>query len=481
MCRSRSAYLFLFLFCLLATPVFAAKVKLDPSNWGLEAGKECIKCHTKTSAGIVSQWQDSAHGKQGVNCMDCHQAETSDVDAIEHEGYTIATLVSPKDCGRCHEVEEKQNSGSVHVNAVASITGQRRFMTEVMGNPAFTAASCDQCHGSVVKVKGDGSLDSSTWPNSGIGRINPDGSKGSCSSCHGRHSFSKAQARSPEACTHCHQGLDSPDKEVYEASAHGRAFASQREQMNLHADSWAAGKDYAASATCVTCHMGAAGKLPSNHDVGLRSAWKLNGPVSERHHLVIFEDDTKMNLAESAPKPARGDLLKKVDGSEAKVKVLVPADRRRQAMTQVCLECHAKNTVSGFMQQFDGLVEGFNSQFAKPAQAIMLGLYEQKLLSPKPFDEPVEQTYWSLWHDAGVRARHGAAMVSAEHAGWQGMHQVAQLFYASFLPQVQALGAPAEALIKQHVLDQPEHQGWLQQADRPAWVLGVAEGKSTDE
>jgi hypothetical protein len=47
-----------------------------------------------------------------MNCLDCHQADASDVDAIQHEGFRIATIVSPKDCGRCHVVETEQNSSS---------------------------------------------------------------------------------------------------------------------------------------------------------------------------------------------------------------------------------------------------------------------------------------------------------------------------------------------------------------------------------
>lgn len=462
----------------LSAQLLAAKVKLDPSHWGLEAGQECVKCHSKTSAGIVEQWRDSAHGREGVNCLDCHQAQASDVDAIEHEGYTIATIVSPKDCGRCHEVEEKQNSGSVHVNAIYSLEKGHAHLANELGGAAATAASCAQCHGSVVKVKGDGSLDSATWPNSGIGRINPDGSKGSCSSCHGRHAFSKAQARQPEACTLCHQGLDSPDKEVFEASPHGRAYASMKDKMNLAAETWVAGKDYSASATCVTCHMGAAGKLPSTHDVGLRSAWRLTGPVSERQHLVVFEDGDKRPLAESEPKPPRGSNLAKLDGSDGKVKMLVPADRRRQAMTQVCLECHAKNSVNAFMEQFDGVMEQYNTQFARPAQSIMGDLYAQGLLTPAPFDEPLELAYWQLWHNAGVRARHGVAMMSPEHAGWQGMHQVGRHFYGEFLPQVKALGASAAALIERH-LEANQHPAWF--GSGPGQASGTGSGKPANE
>ena len=175
----------------------AAKVELDPSNWGLEEGKECVKCHAKSSAGLTRQWQKSAHADKGVNCLDCHQADKGDDDAIEHEGAIIATIVSPKDCGRCHESESRQQRGSVHAEAVALIRTELPAMAENVSGKAMVAAGCAQCHGSVVKFRGDGTLDPDTWPNSGIGRINPDGSKGSCSSCHGRHRFSKAQAREP--------------------------------------------------------------------------------------------------------------------------------------------------------------------------------------------------------------------------------------------------------------------------------------------
>ena len=86
---------------LFSASAFAAKVTLSPDNWNDPAGKECVSCHTKSSAGIAGQWKGSAHAKAGVNCMDCHKASIDDPDAITHEGQTIATVVSPKDCGRC--------------------------------------------------------------------------------------------------------------------------------------------------------------------------------------------------------------------------------------------------------------------------------------------------------------------------------------------------------------------------------------------
>jgi hypothetical protein len=466
--------------CLLcvAFPLQAAKVKLDPSHWGHEAGEGCISCHAKSSAGLAQQWRDSAHAEAGVNCMDCHKAEPAEADAIEHEGHVIATIVSPKDCGRCHTVELEEQQGSVHAEAYAIIAERIPALAHNVTGRAMQSAGCDQCHGSQVKVKGDGTLDPATWPNSGIGRINPDGSKGSCSSCHGRHLFSKAQAREPEACARCHSGPDSPDKEVFEASKHGMLYVSQRHQMNLDSPDWVAGKDYTAAPTCATCHMGAAGKLPPTHDVGMRNAWSLNSPVSEQQYLVVLDDGSKLELPAHTSPPKRGSEIEKPDGTMAKVKVVATPERRRQAMSMVCLECHGKTFTEGFMQQFDDVVELYNAKFGEPARAIMAELYEEGYLTPLPFDEPLEFTYWELWHDEGARARHGASMGSPNHAWWEGMYLVGRNFYSRFLPQVREVaGESAGALIERH-LNGGEHHQWLKDpsAVNPILGLGVEEG-----
>ncbi|MFO0794711.1 MAG: hypothetical protein U0586_11700 [Candidatus Brocadiaceae bacterium] len=47
-----------------------------------------------------------------------------------------------------------------------------------------------------TQLRGDIDVpDLSGWPNQGVGRINPDGSSGACTSCHPRHSFSIEIAR----------------------------------------------------------------------------------------------------------------------------------------------------------------------------------------------------------------------------------------------------------------------------------------------
>ena len=71
----------------------------------------------------------------------------------------------------------------------------------------------------------DGTLSPASWPNTGMGRMNPDGTPGACSTCHTRHLFSVAVAREPGACGNCHLGPDHPQLEIYEGEQ-GTAWRS---------------------------------------------------------------------------------------------------------------------------------------------------------------------------------------------------------------------------------------------------------------
>jgi hypothetical protein len=220
-----------------------------------------------------------------------------------------------------------------------------------------------------------------------------------------------------------------------------------------------------------------AGKIKPTHDVGMRNAWKLNTPVSEKHYLVVFEDGDKLNLPVSAEAPEKGAKMTKLDGSTGTVKAVATPERRRQAMSTICLECHGKPFVKNFMTQFDNIVELYNEKFGKPARAIMQALYTEKKLSPAPFDEALEFTYWELWHDEGSRARHGAAMASPNHAWWEGLYEVGRNFYTKFLPQVREIAGEelGNKLIEKHVTELEYHQ-WLKQPGKANPILGYGIG-----
>jgi hypothetical protein len=387
-------------------------------------GQACVDCHQELSPSFVREWQISSHARNGVDCYSCHKAGKGDPDAMEHNGYTIAILVTPKDCGQCHEREVAEMTGSHHAMAGDILNSLDNYLGEVLGGPEAVAVGCQQCHGSKVKVLADGTLDVNSWPNTGIGRMNPDGSKGSCSACHTRHRFSKAQAREPQTCGKCHLGPDHPQIEVYQESKHGILFEANKAGLNMDHDSWIVGKDYTVAPTCATCHLSATPSQPVTHDVGTRISWTLRPPISKK---------------------------------------LENAEKRRDAMKDLCSSCHSAPFVDGFYQQFDNLVNLYDEKFAKPAMGIRQDLIDAGKLTPADFDERLDWIYYELWHHEGRRARHGASMSGPDYAWWHGMYEVAKQFYSEFLPEVKQVASPElyATLVKKYLEPDIRHE-WYQ-------------------
>ena len=424
----------------------------------------CLQCHGALTPALAEEWRQSAHAASGIGCYECHRADKSSPGAFEHNGATIAVIVSPKDCGSCHRTEVDQQKGSHHAKAGEILASLDNYLGEVVGGTPAVAVGCLQCHGSTVKVLPGGKFDPATWPNTGIGRINPDGSAGSCSACHTRHRFSKAQAREPETCGKCHLGPDHPQVEIYQESKHGILWEANKPRLNLDSKSWKPGIDYTAAPSCATCHMGATRTQGVTHDVGDRISWTLRPAVSTKLNMVIFADLSKMDIPEGQPLPKVGDEIKGSDGKVRKVSQVVTWTDRRAHMQDVCTACHASGLVTGFYKQFDDLVDMYNEKFAKPATSIMNELYKAQKLTPAPMDEKLEWTYYELWHHEGRRARHGASMSGPDYAWWHGIYEVAKTFYLSFIPEVkQVAGEPlATELLEKYVYSQPGHR-WLKE------------------
>ncbi len=468
------------------------------------ASADCVKCHGQSTPGVVAHWKGSTHARKGVACFECHQATADEADAFEHYGAMIATIVTPRDCGGCHRDVVAEFAQSHHAkggNILASldnflaetVEGSRvpfdphsptpgRIVEQVDGL-ASVNSGCKQCHGSLVALlaedgqpitvrdlqpdaegkptnkaaiarilkndEGKPHYDPATWPNTGIGRINLDGSLGSCSACHSRHDFSPRRARQPENCGKCHLGPDHPQKEIYEESKHGVAYRDLREQMNLDGESWVLGVDYAQAPTCATCHMSGHSRNDGKitHDPGERISWTNRPPVS----LVM---DTDANHA----------VVKATDPDERDRLIVDRWQDKRARMKQVCAHCHSPDYINAFYVQYDDLVILFNEKFAKPGQAIIAALRANDLLTPIEFDEEIEWTWFYLWHHEGRRARHGAAMMAPDYTHWHGMYEVADRFYMQLIPQARELAdhaPPAAAAAVRAVIDgiiaRPEH------------------------
>lgn len=393
----------------------------------------CYTCHLDKSPSIAKEWGGSRHGQVGIGCLECHHAEEADADSWVHEGKRIATIVTPTDCARCHADISKEFTGSHHAKAGRILGSLDNVLGETVEGMPAAINGCQQCHGATVALlkdekgeirrgkEGRPLIDPATWPNTGIGRINLDGSLGSCSACHSRHSFSKKVARFPDTCGKCHMGPDHPQIEIYNESKHGIAFRAKQDEMNLDAPTWILGKDYSAAPTCTTCHMSATRELPVTHDPGKRISWTLRPEVSKK---------------------------------------LENADEKREAMKSVCRNCHGGDFVDAFYKQYDQTIDLYNEKFAKPAKKVMDALKAAGKVTADPFDDPIEFVYYELWHHEGRRARMGASMQGPDYTQWHGFYEVAKHFYAKFIPEAEELakGSPGAQKAIADVMSMDAHR-----------------------
>ena len=178
-----------------------------------------------------------------VGCYECHSLNADKCkDNVEHFGVRINVVVSPGDCKTCHptEVDQYVMGKTVHAldnlekNPDFHLLVQTTLSTKAVSEGKLTPGKINNnsknetryaCHGTRVEVKGTRSIPSgagdivvpelTNWPNMGVGRINPDGTHGTCTVCHPRHSFSIEVARKPSTCGECHLEPDVPAYNVY--------------------------------------------------------------------------------------------------------------------------------------------------------------------------------------------------------------------------------------------------------------------------
>jgi hypothetical protein len=254
----------------------------------------------------------------------------------------------------------------------------------------------------------------SGWPNQGVGRINPDGSKGSCSACHSRHDFSIEMARKPYTCKQCHSGPDVPAYKVYDASKHGNLVAASSKEWDFKKARWTIGKDFAAP-TCATCHISllidTEGKVIANrtHEMKDRLPWRIFGLIYAHPHPK--EADTTI-IRNKSGLPLPTDF-----GGGYSEKFLLTRDEisvAQQKMQSVCLGCHDKSWVDGHWSRLLNTIESTNSATLTATQ-IMLDAWKNGLATNhekggNPFDESIERTWTDIWLFYANSVRFASAM-----------------------------------------------------------------------
>jgi hypothetical protein len=439
-----------------------------------EPTQACLDCHSNVSPGLVQDWLSSRHSKTTpkqalekpklerrvtaesfpdnfqnvtVGCYECHgQNPDLHKDNFEHFGYKINVIVSPNDCQTCHPTEFQQYTNSKKAFALDNLRKNSIFHTLVetatsvkevkdskimqMNSSHFAKnETCYGCHGSEVTVKGMRTVQTDVgeiqvpvltdWPNQGVGRINPDGSKGACTACHPRHSFSIEIARKPYTCSQCHLKPDVPAYNVYMESKHGNIFASKEKEWNWEAVPWKVGVDFRAP-TCATCHnsliVSPDGEVIAErtHDFGDRLWVRIFGLI----------------YAHPQPKSPETYLLKNKDGlplpatftGEMDTEHLLSMEEQKthqDKMRRVCQSCHSSSWVNGHLEKLDSTVVETN-QMVLASTKLVQKAWDKKWADPtNPFDEAIEQKWVAQWLFYANSVRYAAAMSGPDYAAFK--------------------------------------------------------------
>ncbi|PIE71506.1 MAG: hydroxylamine oxidase [Deltaproteobacteria bacterium] len=441
-----------------------------------EATETCIGCHSSLHPGIVEDWSKSRHSAVSpaqamgvptpsrkisaknlpdtlktsrVGCAECHTLRPSQHrDTFEHNGYDIHVVVSPDDCRTCHTTEADQYRKNIMSHAVGNLRDNpvyHQLETAILGQfnqttgrfspaekePLAREGACYYCHGTRLSVKGTETRDTevgelifpviSGWPNQGCGRINLDGSKGTCTACHPRHRFSMAMARKPEACRECHMGPDVPAYKVYMTSKHGSIYSAQNAGWNFDATPWTLGKDFT-TPTCAACHISQLADTDGNqiqkrsHEMKDRLSWRLFGLIYA-HPQPVSPDTTIIRNRAGLPLPTD------FDGRPADRFLITTATqkKRTQTLQATCLACHDTSWVRGHWNRFDATLKRTQQDIRVLTEMVQAAWKEDLATGIKaggnPFDEAIERMWCDGWLFYATTIRFTSAMAGGGDYG----------------------------------------------------------------
>jgi hypothetical protein len=447
-----------------------------------EATEECLSCHSLFSPGIAHDWSSSRHaantvemalkkpGKErrvsldsvekargltgyvAVGCAECHTLNPDlHEDTFLHNGYKVHVVVTPTDCANCHPIEKAQYTnhnkmahayGNLHDNPlyrslVETVLGRKQVRGDSLQRLPSTLATqmdtCYGCHGTRVRVIGMREIETAMdvmevpklagWPNTGVGRVNPDGSLGCCTACHPRHAFSIVAARQPYVCSQCHLQPDVPAWNVYKESKHGNLFSTLKHTWDFDAVPWRLGRDFRAP-TCATCHASlvvdpeGAVIADRTHGYGERLWTRLFGLIYS-HPQPIAPDTRSIRNRDGQPLPVTFD-------GEPAIEHLIDLKtqkKRKRGMKAICQGCHSTQWVEQHFFKMDGTLEDVN-QAVRTATQLMQRAWEKGIASEEnPFDESIEIIWTEQWLFFANSVRFASAMAGAPdyasfHNGW---------------------------------------------------------------
>ena len=315
----------------------------------------------------------------------------------------------------------------VYLGLVAAVTGLKKIENGKIVSKKPTEATlhetCLGCHGTRVEVKGFKTVstklgqltfpDLTNWPSQGVGRVNPDGSRGACTACHPRHSFSIEIARKPYTCAQCHLEPDVPAWNVYDESKHGDIFFSKQYEWNFTSVPWTVGKDFKAP-TCATCHnsliVSPIGNvlIERTHNFGSRLWVRLFGLIYS-HPQPKSGDTTIIKNKDNLPLPTT------FSGELAASYLIDTADQEKRigSMKSLCQGCHSTDWTNGHFTKLENTLKETN-EMIKTATALMGEAWGKGTEdNTNPFDESIEQMWVKQWLFYSNSIRYASAMTGA--------------------------------------------------------------------
>lgn len=357
----------------------------QPSVAFVRATGKCADCHRHETAAVVHEFEMSRHSAAGVTCLHCHSAVDGQT-VMDHKGFSIIKKVTAANCKQCHPEQYDQYLRSRHAApAWAAVTGKGDFTAEQIAfAEQYHPGGVDRDPNALAMLEGPAAITKGCQKCHDIGKPNLDGSIGSCTACHARHVASIELSRTPETCGQCHMGPDHSQIEIYHESKHGVIFNAQKQHFNLAARPKSLTVEDMPVPTCSTCHMSGIEGLPVTHDTSERLSYYLFAAVSDRR-----------------PNYRDGQIN----------------------MKATCLKCHTNPNILTFYREAEAVVKSTNA-IVKEAESIINELRAENLLTPEPFDEPIEYLYFDLWHYFGRTAKHGAFMGGADFVQWHGFYEL---------------------------------------------------------
>lgn len=377
---------------------------------------DCINCHKSVTRGFYEAWKGSWHARldeirkvkpgsrlyykkekleeiegnlrsQGllggneslkeVTCIDCHGGVG--VKTVDHS--KSLKMPDRASCGACHirEFIEAESEKMIKWPQGQWPDGRPSHALDYRANVETDiwagmsqrgiAQGCDSCHYNQNK----------------------------CDGCHTRHSFSTVEARKPEACAMCHNGVDHNEFENYQLSKHGTIYYTLGDKWDWEVPlKDAISKGGYTAPTCAFCHFEYKGEF--THNVVRKVRWAFN------------------------PTPAIADNLNHEWFKE-----------RQADWVNTCRNCHSGRFAETYLQTADkAILEGLAKE--QEAKKVVQALYDEGLLTgqntnrpapPKPVkDGPagffqlfwsegnnpsaVEQEYAEMWEHDIIKLYKGA-------------------------------------------------------------------------